>query len=398
MVEQVPNPEQQNEGTRTGTSNVQASTIETESNQETLRYCHGIADAYKKGSLTKARAYAEIQNKIQSKVVEIFEGDQTRADTAFEAFIALIENLDNELNAATRRGERVVDNREPATERAGERTEPAREDDRDEGQDNSRKRAKPDESAYPWIIADTIRTPFISANLKRTLDLLELYSIDPKSTKHSLTNSASCPEFTDSEWKNVISGRAVNLDAVLSGQFSTSNDDMHTETVGDFEISYGTISPSKVVATGGDWSIAWNRTVRATAFAFPHRSNELTEYGEYITSLFAATNPAFHDRIIAFDKAVRRQVGSVRNVELSDHDKFADLKIAHIDSIGVSIIKPQHLDRGKPRDQKMRKGKIREPCNKWNEGRCSKTSEDCRRLHVCNRCSKGGHVGSECKK
>jgi hypothetical protein len=64
---------------------------------------------------------------------------------------------------------------------------------------------------------------------------------------------------------------------------------------------------------------------------------ELTSYGEYITSLFTATNATFHARVIAFDKAVRRRVGSVRNIELSEHDKFTDLKLAHIEPIGISI-------------------------------------------------------------
>jgi hypothetical protein len=72
-------------------------------------------------------------------------------------------------------------------------------------------------------------------------------------------------------------------------------------------------------------------------YAFPHRFDELANYGEYITSLFTATNPMFYSQVIAFNKAVRRWVGSVRDLKLSEHDRLADLKIAHLDSIGVSI-------------------------------------------------------------
>src|SRR5271155_5788463 len=108
--------------------------------------------------------------------------------------------------------------------------------------------------------------------------------MDPKTTIRSLTNSPSCPEFPESEWKNIIGGKAVNLDAVLSGQLSTTNDELKVEKFGDLELSFGTVEPTKVVKNGGEWSIAWNRTVRATAFAFPHRLQELTGYGEYISS------------------------------------------------------------------------------------------------------------------
>jgi hypothetical protein len=151
----------------------------------------------------------------------------------------------------------------------------------------------------------------LSDNLSKTLKLIDAYTIDPKATKRSLVNEPDCPEFPDSEWKNVITGRAVSLDAVLSGQLSTSNDDLKVQKLGDLEISFGAVEPTKVVKNGGDWSIAWNRTVRAIGFAFPHRMQELTSYGEYIINLFSVTHPSVHKRVISFDKAVPRRVGSV---------------------------------------------------------------------------------------
>jgi hypothetical protein len=35
----------------------------------------------------------------------------------------------------------------------------------------------------------------------------------------------SCPEFPDLEWTNILAGQAVNLNAVLTGYYSTSNND-----------------------------------------------------------------------------------------------------------------------------------------------------------------------------
>jgi len=119
--------------------------------------------------------------------------------------------------------------------------------------------------------------------LAKTLKLIETYTIDPRATKRSLVNEPDCPEFPDSEWKNVIAGRAVNLDAVLSGQLSTIQDDSKVEKIGDLKISFGAAEPTKVVKNGGDWSIA--------------------SYGEYIVNLFSVTHPTVHSRVIAFDKA-----------------------------------------------------------------------------------------------
>jgi hypothetical protein len=77
--------------------------------------------------------------------------------------------------------------------------------------------------------------------------------------KSSLLNQPDCPEFPDGEWKNILTGCAVNLDNVLSGYHSTSNNDEHIEILGDLEFKVPSVMPNKVVKTTGDWSIAWNK-------------------------------------------------------------------------------------------------------------------------------------------
>jgi hypothetical protein len=67
-------------------------------------------------------------------------------------------------------------------------------------------------------------------------------------------------------------------------------------------------------------------------------------YGEYIVNLFSVTHSSVHSRVVAFNRAVRKRIGSVRNLELWDFEKFADLKIAHMDSIGVSVISGSSKD------------------------------------------------------
>jgi hypothetical protein len=357
--------------------------------QDILVECNSLVEAYRKGESSKASIYADIQSKLSAA----FGGDRARTNAAFGSFIATIESLDSEDEAAARRGGLTALN---ALQRSP--SPPVSVPEGHESDDEpAAKRVKVDESAYAWVASRKDKRTVLRDTLAKTLKLIEAYTIDPKATKRSLTNEPDCPEFPDAEWKNIIAGRAVNLDAVLSGQLSTIQDDSKVEKFGDFEISFGAVEPTKVVKNGGDWSIAWNRTVRATIFAFPHRVHELSSYGEYIINLFSVTHPSIHSRVVAFDRAVRKRIGSVRNLELTDFEKFADLKIAHMDSIGVSVVSGSSKDKG---DQKGKRGKNwrkDEPCNKWNDNKCSQAEEDCRRLHVCNKCGKGGHRGKDCR-
>ena len=262
--------------------------------QNVLVKCNNLIEEYRKGEISKATAYVEIQSKLSKALGD----DRERSDTAFGSFIATIESHDSEMGGATKRGG-IFD--------AGRRSPSPALSDADERQSDAEpvsKKPKVDESAYAWIAERKNKRTKLSDNLTKSLKLIDTYSIDPKAAKRSLVNEPDCPEFPDSEWKNVISGRAVSLDAVLSGQLSTTNDDLRVQKVGDLEISFGTVEPTKLVKNGGDWSIAWNRTVRAITFAFPHRLQELTCYGEYIINLFSVTHPSVHARVISFDKAV----------------------------------------------------------------------------------------------
>ena len=110
-----------------------------------------------------------------------------------------------------------------------------------------------------------------------------------------LINSPSCPEFPDSEWTNVLAGCFINLDVVLTGYYSTSNNNKQVEEIRDFEIHFGTVNPTKNLSTVGEWNITWNQSSQAICAAFPPRASKLAQYAEYIIGLFAAIDVHFHD-------------------------------------------------------------------------------------------------------
>ena len=87
-----------------------------------------------------------------------------------------------------------------------------------------------------------------------------------------------------------------------------THDDPKVEKFGDLEISK--LSPQSWSRMEEIGTIAWNRTVRATVFTFPHHLQELSIYGEYIVNLSSITHSSVHSRVITFDKAIWKRVGS----------------------------------------------------------------------------------------
>jgi hypothetical protein len=144
------------------------------------------------------------------------------------------------------------------------------------------------------------------------------------------------PQFPDAEWKNVLLGLAVNLDAVFSGQYSTKHDPKLTEEVGDFTISTREITTTKSIKSAGDWFIAWNQTATAIVCAFPHLAKSCDEYGKHILGLFASFATEHHALIINYDKAVRRRVGLRRDLLLSNLAEFSNLRVQFLDVRGAS--------------------------------------------------------------
>lgn len=110
-------------------------------------------------------------------------------------------------------------------------------------------------SGHPWN-ANHVLCITLLPSLEKTQQLLKLYSSDPKGAKSDLLDQPDCPEFPNAEWKNILAGCAVNLDSVLSGYYSTSNNDEHIEILRDLEFKVPTVTPNKLVTTTGDWSVA----------------------------------------------------------------------------------------------------------------------------------------------
>jgi hypothetical protein len=222
------------------------------------------------------------------------------------------------------------------------------------------------------------------------------YTADLKLTKWSLLNDEDVPEFPDSEWTNVLSGKAINLDVVFSGTLSTATDNKTVKTFGEFELLFGAAKPSKTVETHGDWITAWGAASRAIKFAFPHRAEELEAYREYVTQYFAALQPKAHPAVFNLDRAIRKYVGSVRNCELHYFGQFRHLETRFLHSCGVSASGATPSGEVVSSSSKKNDFRVNEPCHLWNTNACPRQASSCRYKHLCEVCG-GKHRKPECK-
>ena len=123
-------------------------------------------------------------------------------------------------------------------------------------------------------------------------------------------------------WDSLIKGESVDLDTVFSSLHHIHSIDEGVGRVGTTEIQFGRPKPAAKVETSGQWTSAYNLVVKATAFLFPHRYDELRQYGDYIEELFSAKSVSVHPKLFKFDEAVRYKVGQGQNILLTNRSEF----------------------------------------------------------------------------
>jgi hypothetical protein len=249
---------------------------------------------------------------------------QDQIDAAVDMYIAMLDEHNNSWREAAVRGAR------PGTinDEDDDRADQAERRHRSESPNirTPSKKCSPDESLFAWLTNDKADTTVLTLSQELTRNLVQNHLLDIKSSKRMVLGSKRVPEFPNSEWNNVLAGKAVNIDIVFSGMYSTVTENRAIKNIGDLELHFGAAKPAKTVETHGDWVIAWRSVFKATKFIFPHREAELDEYNDYITSYFASIHPSAHPRVLNLDRAIRKQVGSINNVSLNDFGKFRYLE------------------------------------------------------------------------
>jgi hypothetical protein len=264
-----------------------------------------------------------------------------------------------------------------------------------EGESNRKKRVY--QSQLPWYAAEVAtEARELDENRKKTRETLAVFQKDLNFAEREIRRAASAPQgFPESEWKRIFKGEALNLDVIFSNLHHIAPPKENVGRIGRTEISLGKADPARKVQTSGDWTVAWHAATKATTFAFPHRSEELRKWGDYMASEFSAKQLSAHHKLIAFDKAVRAMVGGGQAILLTDRDQFTFLYSAYLLPDGVQGSTPASgrytVGDHNPRDHSS------ETCRRFNSaGGCRSTAGNCRYRHICLKCKQRGHGQESC--
>ena len=235
------------------------------------RRCIEIVEQYRTETISKGDAIYEF-----AKAIPVGEDGTTESPgKTLESYISMLDDWDRKrtLSEADEQREEAQNekNDSDARDKGHKRAERDVDDEYDaECNEPIHRQPKIDPEQFPWSVSDRIEGSTLRDECATTRNLIANYSLDVKLAKAHLLNSGAAPEFPDTEWKSLLLGLAVNLDAVFSGRYSTEHDYKVSHEIGDFTISTREVSTSKSVKTAGDWFIAWNQATAATTFAFPH--------------------------------------------------------------------------------------------------------------------------------
>jgi hypothetical protein len=163
----------------------------------------------------------------------------------------------------------------------------------------------------------------VSEFLMEDPSLVDIFQRDTATVKRWIRCASSAPAgFPRSEWDALVKGDTVEIDTVFSSLHHIHSIDESVGRVGTTEIQFGRPKPAAKVETSGQWTAAYNLVVKATLFLFPHRYDELRQYGDYIEELFSAKSTSIHPKLFKYDEAVRYKVRQGQNILLTDRSQF----------------------------------------------------------------------------
>ena len=251
----------------------------------------------------------------------------------------------------------------------------------------------------PWYSKEQrIRRSNLNTSCNKTRETLDIFQRDHATVKRWIKCASSAPAgFPNTEWDALVKGETVDIDTVFSSLHHIHSIDESIGRVGSTEIQFGRPKPAAKVETSGQWTAAFNLIVKATAFLFPHRYEELREYGDYMEELFSAKSTTIHPKLFKYDEAVRYKVGQGQNILLTDKSQFVRYYEAIVAPDGVGVERASEGNQG----GQGKSGRSRERsdiCHRFNgPNGCSSTAEKCKYKHICKRCKKRGHGKMDCK-
>jgi hypothetical protein len=260
--------------------------------RQTVEKCTNIVQEFRSGAISKPKASWLLQQAIPHDGV-----DESQFLSNYEPYFDMLDNFERYQSGNVERIDSIhqqlagsaanqPDNADNQSTRAGsvKTTKRQLSPSSDDGEDEYTKRTRLNYDALPWNEPEGSNSgpaSSLSPSLQKTRSLLENFSRDAKRARSSLLNcSKPIPQFPPTEWLNLLSGNAVDLDHVLSNIYTLSHSTSEVVELGkDLELLHGSSAPAKTVKTHGDWVIAWDGLVDATLFVFQHSIRVLACFG-----------------------------------------------------------------------------------------------------------------------
>jgi hypothetical protein len=244
---------------------------------------------------------------------------------------------------------------------------------------------------------DSEFTSFLSESVKKTQEVLTGFARNLKEADSFVMQLKGRPNLPNTQWKRLVRGQAIDLDAILTSHNScVINDEERRELADGVEVIVHNGKPTQVkqVTTEGNWILTFRILRDAYTYIFPWRAEELREYEEFILKYYAAfPDSTSHDWIILYDRAVRNRIADGANrLELTDPTAFRDFESKYIGRAGT-VAKPErefpaalgaHKTNPRKRQRTDKSGQI---CRKWNWDTCERGNA-CDYIHACAKCGK----------
>jgi hypothetical protein len=380
-----------------------AEPVGTDEQIRVLRDLELTVDSFRKGEVPKTSAISSIL-RILGENAHVTHSESNK-ETTFDSYlteILSIESLQGEQERPQNReeippaeGEAVV-SKNSGSKRPSCRDRGLSDSGSEDDDDKPSKKQKLVESELPWFTKlDAPAASYSHPSCQETCRLLRNYNADIAKAKFSARIAPSSPSgIPSSQWERILKGEAVDLNRIFTSLHHTVPDEERTGRLGNTEISFSVVEAKKRITTAAEWSTSWKKASKAITFAFPHRREELLDYGDYIESEFAAKVVGSHHKLLLYDLALRNEVAGGQHALLTDHSKFTRLYSAIVlpDGVEANSSKP---DGNKPSGTRTPNGKS-EICNKFNAGTCKNADTNCKYRHACKRCKKLGHGDKDC--
>ncbi|KAJ6541789.1 hypothetical protein B0H19DRAFT_958387 [Mycena capillaripes] len=358
---------------------------------DVIKKCNALVQSFRDGTINKSTACAKIMQPIPMSFVEGGPGQQ-----AAESYFEMLEQVAKELADAADRGGGGGSGRRSRSQSEHSRSPSPH------GESGSKWR-RIDDSKLPWVVDNYILEGTLSPALAKTRAQLIEFSRDPKYVLGTILNSTGHISFPESEWTAIIKRQAVDLNKVITSQYSVSHEWQRAKHIGEgVQLLFGSSTPTKTVSNQAEWITAWTKTAEATIFVFPHRRCELDSYRQYIMDFFSSSGEHMHERIILLDRKLRNEAAGRRDLKLSNCGRFSHWERSFLNDHGAAYLesKPKAKDGGGKGTGSTGGGgdgkkKSPEACKRFNNERCPSSKTSCRYTHICSRCRRN-HPVTKC--